>query len=78
MGEFPHLYESLDAEGSKADFSIYLRNMPVRELNIHKSAFTNYHVLPTLKKLRKLTVTKGRLPEGIRRKLHKDCEIIEK
>ena len=78
MEDFGSYYEYLDAEGSKTDFSIYIRNKPIKYLNIHNSAFTNYHVLPTLKSLKTLIVTKGELPDEIKGKLGKDCQVIEK
>ena len=78
MEEFNNYYNYLDAQGSKTDFSLYLQGRPLNFLNIHNSAFSNYHVLTTLKKLKTLIVTRGRLPEDIRSRLPKDCRIIEK
>lgn len=78
MHGFSNHYAYLDAEGSKTDFSKYLNNKPVKFLNIHNTPFSNYHVLPTLKQLRTLVVTKGKLPNKVKMKLHKDCTIIER
>ena len=78
MEDYELFCEYLDAEGSKTDFSLYIRNKRLHYLNIHNSAFTNYHVLPTLKSLKTLVVSKGKLPDEIRAKLRKDCQIIEK
>ena len=75
---FNHFYEHLDAEGSNNDFSPFLANKPVQYLNIHKTPFKNYKVLLTLKKLKALIVTRGKLPKSIRTKLPKNCQIIEK
>ena len=78
LGIFNHFYEYLDAEGSENDFSAHLENKPVQYLNIHKTPFKNYKVLLTLKKLKTLVVSKGKLPDLVRDKLPKDCQIIEK
>jgi len=78
LQKFNHYYESLDAEGSKNDFAPYLNNKPVKYLNIHKTPFSNYGVLTTLKELQTLIVSKGKLPSGVREKLAKNCQIIEK
>ncbi|MCM8526044.1 MAG: hypothetical protein NE327_05980, partial [Lentisphaeraceae bacterium] len=78
MKDFTNHYSYLDAEGSKTDFSIYLKRKPLRYLNIHNSSFSNYHILPTLKNLRTLIVSKGKLPEEVKKKLPKACRIIEK
>jgi len=75
---FNHFYEYLDAEGSKNDFSPYLENKPVQYLNIHKTPFRNYGVLLTLKNLKTLIVSKGKLPNSVREKLPEDCQVIEK
>ena len=68
----------LDAEGSRTDVSRYLRDSRVERLNIHKSAFLDHAVLSSLKHLRELIVTKGKLHAAIRAKLPKDCVVIEK
>jgi hypothetical protein len=68
----------LDAEGSQADVSRYIRDSRVEQLNIHESAFSDYAVLASLKHLRQLTVTRGKLPGAIRAKLPKGCVVIEK
>jgi serine/threonine protein kinase len=73
-----HYYEYLDAEGSNNDFSPFLGNKPVQYLNIHRTPFNNYKVLTTLKKLKTLVVTKGKLPVNVRKKLPANCQIIEK
>ncbi|MCM8529637.1 MAG: hypothetical protein NE330_00630, partial [Lentisphaeraceae bacterium] len=78
LAHFTHFYEYLDAEGSLSDFSLYLQNKPVKYLNIHQSAFTNYSVLLTLKNLKTLILSKGKLPQNIIAKLPKNCQIIEK
>ncbi|WDE97271.1 protein kinase [Lentisphaera profundi] len=78
LENFNHFYEYLDAEGSQNDFSPFLKNKPVQYLNIHQSPFGNYGVLTTLKKLKTLIVTKGALAQNVRRKLPKDCQVIEK
>ena len=75
---FNHFYEHLDAEGSSNDFSPYLENKPVQLLNIHKTPFKNYQVLTTLKKLKTLIVSRGKLPKSVRQKLPDNCQIIEK
>jgi len=75
---FNHFYEYLDAEGSNNDFSPYLENKPVQYLNIHNTPFRRYNVLLSLKKLKTLVVTKGKLPNSIRVKLPRDCKVIEK
>ncbi|MCM8539274.1 MAG: serine/threonine protein kinase [Lentisphaeraceae bacterium] len=78
MNDFTNHYSYLDAEGSKTDFSIYIKSRPLRFLNIHNSSFSNYHILPTLKYLKTLIVTKGKLPDAIRKQLPTDCQVIEK
>ena len=78
LGIFSHYYEYLDAEGSRNDFSEYLLNKPVKYLNIHQSPFGDYSVLKTLKNLKTLIVSKGKLPASVREKLPLDCKIIEK
>ncbi|MCH2207771.1 MAG: hypothetical protein MK132_18100, partial [Lentisphaerales bacterium] len=66
------------AEGSKSDFSSHLINKPVKYLNIHRTPFKNYEVLTTLKNLKTLIVTKGKLPENVKRALPENCQVIEK
>ena len=78
MKDFSNHFSYLDAEGSKTDFSFYIKHKPLQFLNIHKSRFLNYRSLLTLKKLKTLIVTKGKLPNEIRQKLPKDCSVIEK
>ncbi|MDD7985331.1 protein kinase [Lentisphaera marina] len=78
LTHFSHYYEYLDAEGSKNDFSPFLKNKPVQYLNIHQTPFSSYKVLTTLKKLNTLIVTKGKLPDSVRVKLPPNCKIIEK
>lgn len=78
LHNFNHYYEYLDAEGSRNDFSKYLKNKPVRYLNIHQSGFRDYGVLATLKNLERLTVSKGKLPDNVRRQLPKKCVVVEK
>lgn len=78
LAHFSHFYEYLDAEGSQNDFSKYLLNKPVKYLNIHKSSFSDYKVLCTLKNLETLIVTKGVLPDSVRKKLPSNCKVIEK
>ena len=78
MGSFSNHYTHLDAEGSKTDFSKFLKNKPVEYLNIHNTPFRNYAVLTSLKRLRTLVVSKGKLPDKVRSQLHKDCKVIEK
>jgi tetratricopeptide (TPR) repeat protein len=68
----------LDAEGSKTDVSKYLKDSRVEVLNIHRSAFKNYAVLTSLKNLRELAVSNGKLPDSIRRTLPQDCKVVEK
>ena len=78
MNDFSNYYTYLDAEGSKTDFSKYIAHKPIEYLNIHRTPFSKFHVLATLKKLRTLVVTKGKLPQSVRKKLHKDCKVVEK
>ena len=78
MDEFSNHYSYLDAERSKTDFSFYLKHKPLQYLNIHKSKFSNYRTLLSLKQLKTLVVTKDKLPNEIRVKLPKDCQVIEK
>ena len=78
LKHFSHFYESLDAEGSKNDFSPFLENKPVKYLNIHRTPFGNYDVLMSLKNLKTLVVTKGKLLEMVRRQLPESCQVIEK
>ena len=75
---FNHFYEYLDAEGSNNDFSPHLENKPVQYLNIHNTPFIDYQVLLTLKKLKTLIVSKGKLSNTVREKLPEDCRIIER
>lgn len=78
LKKFSHFYESLDAEGSKNDFSPFLENKPVQYLNIHKTPFGNYEILTSLKNLKVLVVTKDKLPEHVRERLPESCQVIEK
>jgi len=78
LKNFNHYYEVLDAEGSQNDFSPFLKNKPVQYLNIHRTPFGDYGVLTTLKNLKTLIVTKGHLPNAVRRKLPANCKVIEK
>ena len=78
MRNFSNHYSHLDAEGSKTDFSKFLNNKPVEYLNIHNTPFSDFNVLSSLKRLRTLITSKGKLPDKIRQKLPKNCQIIEK
>ena len=78
MEDFNNHCRHLDVEGSKTDFSYYLKNKPVEYLNIHKAPFSNFRSLVTLKRLKTLIIDEGILPNETRRKLPADCMIIEK
>ena len=67
----------LDAKGSKIDLSKYIEKLPLVTLNIADTPFKKWEVLESLKFLKELTVSKGMLPENIKKSLSSHVKIIE-